>query len=243
MDSVVVHTIDWCGGVGFVKEGGRMSANRSCWWVKDFGLNESEDCWSALAVVNDTHWLWLTEEETVSIPFVTNLFLTRCTPSLLSCLLMFQRLFSCATKSLASGIIYIFLFESYDRQREPPHSERDTTSPTPLAVDAERCRTTFKRRRVLRVDTLRPRRAISIGAKRPRADAPQVLVVCDTPRPCLADSRMVSERERRPRNRLRLRLLGLSLFLFILMHVWLLCYLAVVCLQRCYCMSVVENTC
>lgn len=127
--------------------------------------------------------------------------------------------FSCATKSLTWGLIYIFLFESYDRQREPPHSERDTTSPTPLAVDAERCRTTFKRRRVLRVDTLQPRRAISIGAKRPRADAPQVLVVCDTPRPCLADSRMVSERERRPRNRLRLRLLGLSLFLFILMHV------------------------
>mmetsp|Transcript_9165 Transcript_9165/g.17249 ORF Transcript_9165/g.17249 Transcript_9165/m.17249 type:complete len:105 (+) Transcript_9165:85-399(+) len=48
--------------------------------------------------------------------------------------------------------IHPLLYLYHDRLKEPPHSERDTTSPTPPAVAAERYPSTFRRRLVLPVD-------------------------------------------------------------------------------------------
>ena len=58
-----------------------------------------------------------------------------------------------------------------NRQRVPPHSEKDTINHTRRVVVVERFHFIFKRRHVLRVVTLQRKREAIIGVKRLRAGA------------------------------------------------------------------------
>lgn len=90
----------------------------------------------------------------------------------------------------------------FNRRKVRHHSERDTTSPTRLAVDVERFRITFKRRLVPPVHTQLPKREVTTGDKRQRVVVLLELDVCVTWRPWLVDSSMVSERVDKLRSKL-----------------------------------------
>jgi len=86
-----------------------------------------------------------------------------------------------------------------NRQKVPPHLERDTTSLTLRVAVAERFHTTSKRRHVPHVVTRIKRWGTSIGAKRPRVAVQSELVAWDTWKRFPADLRMDSERELKQR--------------------------------------------
>lgn len=101
-----------------------------------------------------------------------------------------------------SRIPFFLDFSNY-RLRVRHHSERDTTSLTPPAVDAERLLSTSKSPDARLADTPTRRWDNLTGASRLRADAQKELVACDTWRPWPANLRMDSEREPWPRSKLR----------------------------------------
>lgn len=88
------------------------------------------------------------------------------------------------------------------RLRVQPHSERDTTSLTPLAVDAVKWVTTSKSLPALRADTPARRWDSLIGEKKPRVAEPLELAACDTWKPWPENSRTDSGRELKQRSRL-----------------------------------------
>lgn len=94
----------------------------------------------------------------------------------------------------------------YNRQKEPPPSESDTTSLTRPVAGAERLRTTSRRRHVRVVATPRPRWGTTIGVRRPRAGEPLAPDVCDTWRPWPVGSKMGLGRVHRRRRWLPARI-------------------------------------
>ena len=73
-------------------------------------------------------------------------------------------------------------------------SERDTPRLTPLAVAAERSRSTSRRVSAPRADSPAPRSGRMNGARRLREEKPRALVAADTLRSSTDASRTVSEK-------------------------------------------------
>jgi hypothetical protein len=97
-------------------------------------------------------------------------------------------------------LTFIPCSSSINRQREPPHSERDITSLTLRAVVVERLPSTSKRRHALPAHTPQRRWETTTGVRRQRDVVLPELDVWATWRPWPGDSRMDSEREPKQRS-------------------------------------------